>query len=72
MKAISFNAIFNKITSTIDGGWRVSFDVPASDSGSLLELAALREDNLKVVVMNSEMIATYHINVPAEEGEEHA
>ncbi len=41
-QGITFQAVFNKATTTVDGGWRISFDVPESEAANLLELAGLR------------------------------
>lgn len=48
---ITFQAILNKITTTVDGGWRVSFDVSASDSEAMLELAKLRDTTLQIGII---------------------
>lgn len=57
MAGISFNAMINRITTTIDGGWRVTFDVPQSETQSMMELSALRDENLQIVALTSAMIA---------------
>lgn len=41
-QGITFQAVFYKATTTVDGGWRVSFDVPETEAAQLLELAGLR------------------------------
>lgn len=50
-QGITFKAIFNRATTTVDGGWRISFDVPESEAGSLLELAVLRGCVFQVAVV---------------------
>ncbi len=57
MKGISFNAILNRITTTVDGGWRITFDIPQTEVAEMLKLSGLREENLQVVVLTSTMIA---------------
>lgn len=37
-----FYAILNKLTTVVDGGWRITFDVSESDSEAMLELAKRR------------------------------
>lgn len=57
---ITFQAILNKITTTIDGGWRVSFDVPQSESEEVMKLSEKRDQNLQVAVVTStDIINTY-------------
>ena len=51
----SFSATLYQIKTTIDGGWRITFDVPSSDAeeimklskmmGSLLQLGAIKNDD---------------------------
>lgn len=51
MKAVTFQGNLNRITTTIDGGWRVSFDVPESESNAITKLAARRDQNLQIAVV---------------------
>jgi len=39
---VSFSASLWKITTTIDGGWRISFDVPDSENEHILKLSQMR------------------------------
>ena len=47
---ITFHATVNKVQTVVDGGWRVTLDVPESESASILELAKLREQVLGVAI----------------------
>jgi hypothetical protein len=51
MNAITFRAIFNKITTTVDGGWRLSIDVDNSEKDKLNELANYRDNLLAVAIV---------------------
>lgn len=51
MKGISFSAILNKITTTVDGGWSITFHVPQSETAELMKLSAHREDVLQIGVI---------------------
>lgn len=53
MSGITFQGNLNRITTTIDGGWRVSFDVPQSESESIMQLADKRDENLQIAVVTS-------------------
>jgi len=46
---VVLRAIFSKATTLIDGGWRVSLDLP--ESAPIDALTALRGEDLVVVVM---------------------
>ena len=52
MKGVTFQAILNKITTTVDGGWRVTFDVSDSDSNAMLDLAKMRETTLQLGIVD--------------------
>lgn len=41
--AVTLKAIFNKAQTLVDGGWRISFDVDASQTNEVMMLARLRE-----------------------------
>jgi hypothetical protein len=55
MSGISFNAIINKITTTIDGGWRVTFDVAQSDASQIFKLSEIRDQAVQVGVLTTAM-----------------
>ena len=54
MSECTFRAIVPSIGTAIkihgDGGWRVQFDIPASDEGAALELLTMRGVLLEVTV----------------------
>lgn len=41
--AIKLKAILWKIQTTVDGGWRVTFDLDNSNKGEILKLSDMRE-----------------------------
>ncbi len=49
--ATAIQAIFNKATTTIDGGWNVTFSTHDSMSKQVTEITALREESLYLIVM---------------------
>lgn len=51
MEGITFQAIFQKFTSLIDGGYRVSFDVSENDAANLVQLSQLRENVLQIAIV---------------------
>jgi hypothetical protein len=58
IKGIAFQGVISKITTTSDGGWRVSLDVGHADGDAMLALAGLRDRNLQVgIVDNSDLNA---------------
>jgi hypothetical protein len=40
---VSFRAVISKVTTTIDGGWKVTLDLSANESEQALALAQLRD-----------------------------
>lgn len=57
MTETTFSAIFNQVKTTVDGGWRVTLDVPRHESKAMSELAGMREQVLQVAVVISGDIA---------------
>jgi hypothetical protein len=49
-KAITFHAVLTRLTTTVDGGWRVSFDVAQSDKDGVMALSDLRECELALAI----------------------
>ena len=47
---IAVSAIFQSARTTIDGGWRVSFDLDESQSEEITALAKLKNKSLIIVV----------------------
>jgi hypothetical protein len=54
---VTFSAILNKITTTVDGGWRVTFDVPDSETPQMAELSKLRSSTLQIGIVDLNTIA---------------
>jgi hypothetical protein len=54
MKPLALEAIFSKATTTIDGGWRISFDCSEEMSAKIGELSKMRGSALYLVVMDEE------------------
>lgn len=54
MDGITFQAIFQKFTTLIDGGYRVSFDVSENEAKSLFQLSKMRESVLQVAIVPTE------------------
>lgn len=50
-QGFTFGAVINRITSTVDGGWRVAFDLPDSEKQAILKLAELRDRVLQVGIV---------------------
>lgn len=48
---ISFTATLFKIATETSGGWRVQFDIPESESESIMDLSKLREQLLQIAVI---------------------
>lgn len=53
---ITVEAIFQKATTTIDGGWRISFDLSHADSQKISEIAQLANETLNLVIMTTDYI----------------
>lgn len=49
--AITFSAIFYRATTTVDGGWRVSFDINPNDADKIAALAEHRDDMFQVAAI---------------------
>lgn len=53
---ITFEAIFFKASTTIDGGWQVTFSVNQSEAEKLLQVSQYREEILQVAVVPNSSI----------------
>lgn len=53
-EAIAMNAIIKTISTPSDGGWRITFDIPESDTAQVMDASKLRGKALKLVVMKAE------------------
>ena len=48
--ALTFHAVLVRLTTTVDGGWRLSFDVPQTDADSVMKLSDLRDCELALAI----------------------
>jgi len=48
---ITLHAILVRVSTTADGGWRVTLDVPQSDADQVMRLSALRDCALGVAIV---------------------
>ena len=48
---LSFTAIFNSARTTVDGGWRITFDLSNTDSDKISEIAALQHQLLQIAII---------------------
>lgn len=48
---VNIKAILNKITTTVDGGWRLTLDIGNEEQENLLRLADMRDTILKLVIV---------------------
>lgn len=51
-KQIAMPVIFKKATTTVDGGWSVSFDVDSSQADNITKIAAMRDEMLYLVIVD--------------------
>lgn len=51
MKGISFTATLYQAKTDPSGGWKITFDIPQSDSEAVLQLSEFRETILSVGVV---------------------
>lgn len=50
-KGLTFLAIFNKATTTIDGGWNVTLSISQEQADTITKLAELRDTVLQVAII---------------------
>lgn len=64
MKGITLQAIFNKATTTADGGWNITFSVSQDEAAQVMQLANMRDDLLQLAVVPIELkdVASMHSN----------
>lgn len=56
MNEIALHALFSKATTTVDGGWSVTFSLLQSESQNIAQLSALRDKPLMLVVMTTDSV----------------
>ncbi len=54
---IALDCILNKVTTLVDGGWRVAFDCQVNAGEQLVNLVKMRHERLYLVVMTAEQMA---------------
>jgi hypothetical protein len=64
MKGITFQAIFGKATTTVDGGWNVTFAVSQEEAKQVLQLSQLRDSVLQVAVIPIDELGGLDDDVP--------
>lgn len=60
MEEIVLTAILNRISTTPDGGWRITFDVPQSETKAVTQAATMRDVTFKLV-----LVQEWNLNPPA-------
>lgn len=53
--AITLLASLSKITSTVDGGWKITFDVPQTELTKIMQLSSLRDMALALAIVPDEI-----------------
>lgn len=51
MDNLTFTAILNKVQTTVDGGWRISFDVSQDEAEKMTEITKHRDSALMLAVV---------------------
>jgi hypothetical protein len=47
----TLQGVFSKATTTVDGGWRISFDVDEKQAKEITEISKLRDKTVFICVM---------------------
>lgn len=55
MSAITLSAILQNVRMTVDGGWRITFDVSQSEVAKVMSLSALRDMELGIAIVPKEI-----------------
>ena len=53
---IVLDAIFNKATTTVDGGWRISFDCPNNEAQNISQISQLQGTKFHLVVLTEDAL----------------
>ena len=48
------NALFSKVTSLVDGGWRLTFDITQQDVGAIADLSRMLQTVVTLTVSPGE------------------
>jgi hypothetical protein len=57
-EGITFVALFSKATTTVDGGWSITFEVGQDEAIKVVQLAEFRGQALQVAVIPFETLQT--------------
>lgn len=57
MEQIAIKGTFTKASTTIDGGWRVTFDFPDHEGQEIAKLLQLRDTAITVVIVPDENVS---------------
>lgn len=49
--AVTFQAIFSKATTTVDGGWNLTLSVNQEEAEKILQVSAMRDMLLQVAIV---------------------
>ena len=49
---VAMTATIRTISTPIDGGWRISFDVPESETAQIMKASELRGKSIKIVLVS--------------------
>lgn len=62
MTGITFQAIFATARTTVDGGWRITFDVLSHEGPKVVELSKLMAHPVHVVILTDDQLNRYEAN----------
>lgn len=52
---VTFQAIFSKATTTLDGGWNLTLSVNQEEAEKILQVSAMRDMVLQVAIVPAEV-----------------
>jgi len=47
----AFQAILNRLTTTVDGGWKITFEIDNSETNTITELAKYKDAMLQLAIV---------------------
>lgn len=50
-QGITLTAVFNKATTTVDGGWNITFSVAQDEVNEVMKLSELRDTLLQLAII---------------------
>lgn len=54
LNSVAFSATLHQIKTEPSGGWRITLDIPETDSDKMLKLSTMRDRMLQIGVVESE------------------